>query len=216
MTTSAYEAHTSSVTISRRQLLGATSVAGLAAATGATRWLPATAATTLPAPEDSGIEHVVVVMMENRSFDHYLGWLPGADGKQAGLSYVDRRGVRHPTHRLTAFDGCDFVDPDHSYEGGRIQLNGGKLDGFLKSGNNDLLAIGYYTDEDLSFYSGAARDWTVFDRYFSAMMAETYPNRFYQHAAQTDRIHNNTTVCTLPTIWDRLAAEGRQRHLLLQ
>jgi phospholipase C len=196
------------VTISRRQLLGAASASGLAAATGAARWLPATAATTLPAPGDSGIEHVVLVMMENRSFDHYLGWLEGADGKQAGLSYVDRKGVRHPTHRLAAPDGCGFEDPDHSYEGGRIQLNGGRLDGFLKSGNNDLLAIGYYTDEDLSFYSHAARDWTVFDRYFSAVMAETYPNRFYQHAAQTDRLHNNTDQCTLPTIWDRLADKG--------
>ena len=37
-------------------------------------------------------------------------------------------------------------------------------------------------------------------------MAETYPNRIYQHAGQTDRIHNSTTVSTLPTIWDRLAA----------
>src|SRR4051794_36534408 len=152
----------------------------------------------LPSPKNLPIDTFVVLMMENRSFDHYLGWLPGADGKQAGLSYVDRHGVRHDTHHLTAPDGCGFEDPDHSWEGGRIQLNGGKLDGFLKSGNNDLMAIGYYTDEDLSFYSGAARDWTVFDRYFSAVMAETYPNRFYQHAAQTDRLHNNTDKSTLP------------------
>src|SRR5262245_54915989 len=40
-----------------------------------------------------GIEHVVLVMMENRSFDHFLGWLPGADGRQMGLSYPDRAGV---------------------------------------------------------------------------------------------------------------------------
>ena len=195
------------MTISRRQLLGAASLSGLAA-TGAARWWPAAAAPTLPAPEASGIEHVVVVMMENRSFDHYLGWLPGADGKQEGLSYVDRRGVRHETHHLTAYDGCGFEDPDHSWEGGRIQLNGGRLDGFLKSGNNDLMAIGYYTDADLAFYARAAREWTVFDRYFSAVMAETYPNRFYQHAAQTDRLHNNTDKCTLPTIWDRLQEKG--------
>ena len=39
----------------------------------------------LPDPANSGIEHIVFVMMENRSFDHYLGWLNGADGKQAGL-----------------------------------------------------------------------------------------------------------------------------------
>ena len=209
MTGSCPAPHTAAVTISRRRLLGAASASGLAAATGVSRLLPASAASpSLPAPGASGIEHVVVVMMENRSFDHYLGWLPGADGRQAGLSYVDRRGVRHPTHRLTAYDGCGFEDPDHSWEGGRIQLNNGLLDGFLKSGNNDLLAIGYYTDEDLSFYGRAARDWTVFDRYFSAVMAETYPNRFYQHAARTDRLHNNTDRCTLPTIWDRLAEKG--------
>ena len=40
----------------------------------------------LPSPEHSGITHIVVVMMENRSFDHFLGWLPGADGQQAGLA----------------------------------------------------------------------------------------------------------------------------------
>ena len=39
-------------------------------------------------------------------------------------------------------------------------------------------------------------------------MAETYPNRFYQHAAQTDRLHNSTAISTLPTIWDSLAAAG--------
>ncbi len=198
------------MTISRRQLLGAAGATGLAA-TGVGRWWPedaASAASALPAPAESGIEHVVVVMMENRSFDHFLGWLPGADGKQAGLSYVDRYGTRHPTHHLSVFDSCGFHDPDHSFEGGRIQLNGGKCDGWLRSGENDLLAIGYYTKPDLGFLGPAVGDWTTFDRYFSAVMAETYPNRFYQHAARTDRIHNNTSQSTLTTIWDRLAAKG--------
>ena len=43
----------------------------------------------LPSPDASGIEHVVVLMMENRSFDHYLGWPPNADGRQEGLTYID-------------------------------------------------------------------------------------------------------------------------------
>ncbi|HEX6920366.1 MAG TPA: alkaline phosphatase family protein, partial [Actinomycetes bacterium] len=63
-------------------------------------------------------------------------------------------------------------------------------------------------DADLAFYGKAVPYWTTFDRYFSATMAETYPNRFYQHAAQTDRIHNSTAMATMPTIWDRLAAAG--------
>jgi len=42
---------------------------------------------SLPPPEESGIEHIVVVMMENRSFDHLIGWLPSAEGMQAGVTY---------------------------------------------------------------------------------------------------------------------------------
>jgi len=44
--------------------------------------------------------------MENRSFDHYLGWLPGADGRQAGLEYTDPAGHTFATHRLRT----DFLD----------------------------------------------------------------------------------------------------------
>src|SRR6516164_7712865 len=77
---------------------------------------------SLPPPEESGIEHIVVVMMENRSFDHLLGWLPSADGRQAGLTYLDANGVAHATHPLAPdFQGCSHPDPDHSYAGGRVQ-----------------------------------------------------------------------------------------------
>ncbi|GAC1538397.1 MAG: phospholipase C [Acidimicrobiales bacterium] len=144
--------------------------------------------------------------MENRSFDHYLGWVPGADGKQAGLSYRDRYGQLRSTHRLNDFQGCASPDPDHSFEGGRIQLNGGLCDGWLISGENDEFSIGYYRAPDLSFYGQAVPQWTTFDRYFSATMAETYPNRFYQHSAQTDRTHNSFATATMPTVWDRLKA----------
>jgi len=62
---------------------------------------------SLPSPESCGIEHIVVVTMENRSFDHFLGWLPNADGKQAGLTYVDNAGVSHATHSLSGDNtGC--------------------------------------------------------------------------------------------------------------
>ena len=159
-------------------------------------------------PTTSGLDHIVVVMMENRSFDHYLGWLPGADGKQSGLSFVDRHGTSMSTHRLADFQNCAHPDPDHSFEGGRVQLADGACDGFLVSGQNDEFAIGYYTNDDLPFTGQAAAHWCTLDRYFAATMAETYPNRFYQHSAATDRIHNSYKVNTLPTIWDRLAAKG--------
>jgi phospholipase C len=177
----------------------------------------AAAAAALPDPSQSGIEHIVVVMMENRSFDHFLGWYqPGngqtSDGKQAGLTYLDRYRVPHDTHHLDMYASCGFHDPDHSYEGGRIQYNGGKCNGWLRSGENDSLSIGYYEQPDLAFLGQAVPEWTTFDRYFSAVMAETYPNRFYVHAARTDRLHNGDipfgTSFPYKTIWDRLKAKG--------
>lgn len=45
----------------------------------------------------------------------------------------------------------------------------------------------------------------MLDRYFCSFAGETFPNRFYQHSAQTDRDHNSTTISTLPTIWDQLS-----------
>ena len=81
---------------------------------------------SLPDPALTGIDNIIVVMMENRSFDHVLGWLPGADGKQAGLSYQDTNGDSHATFPLAPeFQGCSYADPDHSVEGGFTQFNNG-------------------------------------------------------------------------------------------
>lgn len=197
---------------SRRQFLkgAGLGVAGIAAlgGRGTRRAYADTTAPPLPEPDECGIDHVVVVMMENRSFDHYLGWLPGADGRQAGLTYLDDSGVAHATHHLTAFQGCHHPDPDHSFTGGRIQYNDGACDGWLRCGDGDVYPIGYYTEADLAFFGPAARYWTTCDRYFAAMLGPTYPNRLYLHAAQTDRIDNALTPASMPTIWDLLAAAG--------
>jgi phospholipase C len=160
-------------------------------------------------PGSCGIEHVIVMMMENRSFDHFLGWLPEADGRQAGLTYLDSAGAGHPTYALAPdFQGCGHTDPDHSYAGGRVEYNGGKCDGWLRV--NDTFSIGYYRQEDLAFLGRAVPQWTSFDRYFCAILGPTFPNRIYQHAGQTDRLSNTPAASTLPTIWDRLAARGLQ------
>lgn len=170
-------------------------------------------AATLPAPDQSGIGHIVVVMMENRSFDHFLGWVPGANGKQAGLSYTDTNGVAHSTYPLAPdFQGCGHPDPDHDYAGGRVEYDNGACDGWLRAGRNDLFSIGYYQQADLSFLGLAATNWTTCDNYFAAIMAGTYPNRVYSHAAQTDRLDNSLTISSLPTIWDRLNEKNIKAH----
>src|SRR5260370_1744239 len=99
----------------------------------------------LLAPEQSGIEHVVVVTMENRSFDHFFGWMSWANGKQAGLQYKDPSGAAHQTYRLAPdFTGCPHADPDHSYSGARVEYDTGLMDGFRVDGPNVMWSFSHY------------------------------------------------------------------------
>src|SRR5919202_248288 len=104
--------------ISRRKFLGSAAIGTGALALSHSVLADRIAAAAQPAPRHSpnpaasGIDHVIVVMMENRSFDHILGWLPFADGRQAGLTFVDRAGAMHSTHALAPdYQGCAHPDP---------------------------------------------------------------------------------------------------------
>ena len=197
------------MSINRREFLRhAAGAASAAALTGAAAVQASASTASLPAPAASNIEHIIVVMMENRSFDHLLGWLPGANGKQAGLSYLDSQGESHPTARLSTYVGCSHPDPDHSYAGGRSEYDNGKMDGWLRTTTNDTFSISYYEEADLAFYGKLARNFTTCDNYFASILSSTFPNRVFQHAAQTDRLSNTIDFSTLPTIWDNLAAAG--------
>jgi phospholipase C len=141
----------------------------------------------LPSARNMPIDTFVVLMMENRSFDHYLGWMPEADGRQEGVSYTDEAGAAQGTHRLTPeYQGCGHPDPGHGWDSGRVQYNRGRLDGWLKEGSGtDEFAIGYYSEGDLGFIQPATAGGTTFDRFFCSLLASTYPNREYMWAAQS-------------------------------
>jgi phospholipase C len=190
--------------LKRAGMLGAVTAAGGLSTLG--RIARATPAIT-PSPSSSGIDHIVVLCMENRSFDHYLGWVPGANGRQQGLSYADDAGVMHQTRRWTDWTGCGYNDPDHGYGGGRVQLNGGAADGFRK-GRNDDYALSYYTRDDLPLTAAIVDGYTICDNWFCSFLGPTYPNRLYTHSAATDRISNTSTTSVMPTIWDRLGSAG--------
>ncbi len=187
--------HDTSPLITRRRVLGA--AAAGASALGCVGYRPRagrgrdrrtrSGAAYRATPTTAGIEHVVVVMMENRSFDHMLGWLPGSRGRPGPALPRRLDGTRHDTWHLDTFTGHGFHDPNHSYDGGRQEFNGGHCNGWLQTTNNDIYSIGYYTGDDLAFYGNAAPYWTTCDRFFASIMGPTYPNRFYMHAAQTDR-----------------------------
>jgi phospholipase C len=189
--------------------------------------MTASAASALSPRGSNGIEHVVVLMMENRSFDHFLGWLPDANGRQ-DMTYLSADGNLYPNYALAPdFQGCGYSNPDHSWEGFLVQYNFGKVDGFLQRptalNNNpgvipaaaNTFPIGFYTNlnpdgtrkpvPDLPVLGALAQNYTALDHYFCSFAGETFPNRLYQHAAQTDRDHDLSTISKLPTIWDQLS-----------
>jgi phospholipase C len=181
-------------------------------------------------PGISGIDHVVVIMMENRSFDHFLGWLPGANGigvdpggrvvdekRFESFSYLDPNGARHPIYHELQWNACGLQDQDHGYTGGRVQWDGGRMDGFLLDKNNTTYALSYYLAAQRAFSSPLAMQYTVCDNYFCSYLGPTWPNRFFQHAAQTDRQNDTVTPdgsslpvspATMPSIWDQLNTVG--------
>ena len=203
--------------------------AGVMASTGPELLARAAAAATpaLRPHGSNGLEHIVVLMMENRSFDHFLGWLPGADGRQ-DMAFPATDGNTYPNYPLAPdFQGCGYSDPDHSWEGFLVQFNNGRMDGFLQRPTTpdpnpgvtlaaaNTFPVGYYTNlephgrpkrvPDLPVIGALAQHYTVLDRYFCSFAGETFPNRFYQHAARTDRDHNSNVISKLPTIWDQLS-----------
>jgi phospholipase C len=141
----------------------------------------------LPDPANAPFDTVVVLMMENRSFDHVLGWLPGANGRQQALSYVDKDGTAHETWPLEPdFQGCAYDDPDHTWPGIAVQYAEGRCDGFLQTAKvGDKFPIGYYREDELPILSALAKGYTTFDNYFCSMMGPTWENRLFQLTGTT-------------------------------
>jgi phospholipase C len=219
------------------QLMGGATAATVAGITG-TDLLSravANAAPTVNAAGNGGLSHVVILMMENRSFDHFLGWLPGADGR-TNLEFLSADGNVYPNYPLAPdFQGCGYSDPDHSWEGWLVQHNDGKMDGFLQRptapgglpgvtlADANTFPAGFYANRhrdgrrklvpDLPVIGALAENYTVLDRYFCSFAGETFPNRFYQHAARTDRDHNSGVISTLPSIWDQLSPVPNTRGI---
>ncbi len=149
------------------------------------------------------IDHIVVLMLENRSFDHMLGYLsleggrrdidglkPGRTNRAAGHDF--------PVAHLTSTHVPDpHWDPDHSSRATDLQIGGGKMDGFAESFRQTLLSrnvanpdpgivMGYYDAADLPVYDELAREFCVCDRWHSSVPGATWPNRLYALAGRAD------------------------------
>jgi phospholipase C len=155
-------------------------------------------------------------MMENHSFDNYLGTLGRGDGFTIGsdgrptASNADASGKVVRAFRMPTT--CQQKGrPSQTWNDSHIQWNGGRNDGFVRSLSGPV-AMGYWTAADLPFYHGLAHTFPLGDRYFASVLAQTYPNRRYLIAATSlGLVNDNISLLgqgTPPngTIFDRLDA----------
>ncbi|HYU38825.1 MAG TPA: alkaline phosphatase family protein [Acidimicrobiia bacterium] len=237
--------------LNRREFLRAARLVGGAAMLGGPGLVAcdggsarATNVPRLPLPPDSVLAHpatecpidtVVIVMMENRSFDHYLGWLGGEEHyveegrRRYGRNFhvdarVDERyrnefGIQVETrHTLQLGDdpspyrGCNHRDPGHSWIKGRVQRDRG----FLASGTgNDSFAASYYLSEDIPVHAHIARRFTVMDRHHASLLGPTFPNRQYLFSAQSEGLKTSLHPLDFGqyssrTIFEKLESAGVQ------
>ncbi|GAA4008885.1 phospholipase C, phosphocholine-specific [Allokutzneria multivorans] len=152
--------------------------------------LPPSLGEALASPPRPGglraIEHVVFLMQENRSFDHYYGSLRGVRG------FGDRHALELPDGRSVFDQGVlpfavrdaanrkdvQFIgDLDHTWEGGHKALNGGWNNGWVAAKTAATMA--YYDRQDLPFHYELADTFTICDAYHCSVPSSTSPNRNY-------------------------------------
>src|SRR3954454_2731117 len=139
------------------------------------------------------VDHIVVFMQENRSFDHYFGLYPGVDGLPDCVALPDGNGSFYgPFHESTL---C-VPDQIHDFASTHVQWNEGAMDGFVRSGGPQTL--GYYTGEDIGFHWALASRFTLCDRYFGSFLGGTFANRLYSHCASNGRTLSSPGVLNNP------------------
>ncbi|MBO0815175.1 MAG: alkaline phosphatase family protein [Actinobacteria bacterium] len=182
---------------------------------------------SLPAGTDllPQIKHIVVLMMENHSYDNYLGMLDGrgegfprnADG-QPDVTNLDAEGNPVPCHHMRSTQQTEEV-PCQSWHATHAQWNAGKMDGFVTSiqeltpGADPAIGMGYWSEEDLPFYYGLARTFPLADRWFSSCLGPTFPNRRFLIAGTANGLVDDAPFHLLDnppagTIFDTLTRHG--------
>ena len=170
------------------------------------------------------IEHIVVLMMENHSYDNYLGLLGRGDGLPRGrdgepdAANPDAAGEPVRAFRLPATRQQPQA-PTQSWHATHLQWNEGKLDGFVTStqqvqpNRDPKLAMGYWTGADLPFYHGLAATFPLADRWFGSCLGPTFPNRRFliagtAHGLIDDLPYNLLDYPPAGTIFDLLSRNG--------
>ncbi len=160
------------------------------------------------------IEHIVVLMMENHSFDNYFGVLGRGDGltlKDGKPTESNKDATGQDINMFRMANTCQpDGKPSQQWNDMITQWNNGAMDGFVRSASGPT-AMGYWDGEDIPFYYGLAKTFPICDRWFASCFGQTYPNRRYLLSGTSmGTIHTKpeadatTLVPTNGTIFDSL------------
>ncbi|MFO0685329.1 MAG: alkaline phosphatase family protein [Sandaracinus sp.] len=152
----------------------------------------------------AAIDHVIILMQENRSLDHMFGRTGhGIEGFPDGFSAPNRTGT--PVEAYHATTSCLTPDPPHQWANIHGEWNNGAMDGFVRVGGNVTMA--YYEDADHPFYSWMLTTFATSDRYFCDVLSGTWPNRDYLYAGTSAGVMSTGQIGRPPpshTIFDEL------------
>jgi phospholipase C len=176
---------------------------------------PACSAVSTKAPGQllAEIESIVVLCMENRSFDHYLGSLRllegrlDIDGLVGGESNPRKNGAPVVSHLLEDFTPAD---PPHNWDPAHEQWNNGANDGFVRAhaGANEADVMGYHTRAQLPVTYALADAGVVCNRWFSGCLGPTWPNRYYLHGGTARGRKGNLPALGFPNLFTLLGDRG--------
>src|SRR6202047_1314709 len=171
------------------------------------------------------IEHVVILIQENRSFDHYFGSFRGVLGfsdKSMVFQQPDPANISSPPvgallpfHLDTSTTNAACThDISHDWVPQHQSWNNAAMNGFVTSrlpidSNDAVLSMGYYTRADIPFYYALADAFTICDNYFCSVMGPTDPNRLYTMAASLDPDGKNGGPILQTIVTNRAAFYGR-------
>jgi phospholipase C len=159
------------------------------------------------------IDTIVVLCMENRSFDHYLGALRFLEGRMDidGLDGSESN-PQPGGGSVGVFNLMDYtvVDPPHGWDDCHAQFNGGANDGFViaHAGPNQHEVMGYHVRNQIPITYALADAYGICHRWFCSVMGPTWPNRFYLHGATSEGTQGNTPVLSFTSIFDLLEDAG--------
>lgn len=174
------------------------------------------------AERSSRIKHIIVLMMENRSFDNLLGWLKkdknaaidGLTGDEAlPRNIFDASQGTVPVTR----NGYDVSpdDPKHGFDDIAIQINGNKMDGFVwdsvKVAQSESNPVSMFDHTSAPIINTLATEFAVFDRWFCSIPTSTDPNRAFAMSGTSEGVitNFNGTLWTQQSYLDYLRVHNR-------